>query len=80
MDAIARNKAILGKYNQIVTANYKEPSEDGMFDDCIKDVLEELQQEEDSDPDEESDDRSRESFIKYQIRDKDFGHATTMQT
>ena len=47
-----------------------------MFDDCTKDVLEELQQEEDSDPDEESDDTSL--IHDSQIRNKDFGRVIIM--
>ena len=42
MDATTRNKAIINKYKQLNVANYKEPGQDGMFDNCIKDVLQEL--------------------------------------
>ena len=35
-------------------ANYKEPGLNGLFDDCTKDMIKELQEEEMSDLDEES--------------------------
>ena len=30
------------RYKTLVTTHYKEPGQDGQFDDCAKDVLEEL--------------------------------------
>ena len=38
-NATTRNKAILDKCKELVTANYKEPGQDGMSDDCTRDVL-----------------------------------------
>ena len=52
MDLTKRNKAILEKHKQIVVSNYKEPTMDGNFDDCTKEVLKELE-DDDSDTDEE---------------------------
>ena len=64
MDATTRNRAILEKYKQIVIANYKEPGQDGKFDDCTKEVLKELMQDEDSDP-EEAVEESVESLLMF---------------
>ena len=55
MEATAKNRLIIDKYEELVLANYKEPDLNGHFDDCTKDVLKELYvQEEMSDSDEES--------------------------
>ena len=42
MDDTPRNRAIMERYKTLVTTHYKEPGQDGQFDDCTKDVLEEL--------------------------------------
>ena len=42
MDDTTRNRAIMERYKTLVTTHYKELGQDGQFDDCIKDVLEEL--------------------------------------
>ena len=55
MEATAKNRLIIDKYEELVLANYKEHDLNGYFDDCTKDVLKELYvQEEMSDSDEES--------------------------
>ena len=55
MEATAKNRLITDKYKELVLTNYKEPHQNGHFDDCTKDVLKELYvQEEMSDSDEES--------------------------
>ena len=55
MKATARNREIIDKYKQLVLTSYKEPDKNGLFDDCTKDILKELQQEEEiSDSEEES--------------------------
>ena len=40
MDDTPRNRAIMERYKTLVTTHYKEPGQDGQFDDCTKDVLE----------------------------------------
>ena len=54
IEATSKNRLIIDKYKELV--NFKEPSQNGHFDDCTKDVLKELhvQEEEMSDSDEES--------------------------
>jgi len=52
MDTTTRYREIPEKYKKIVIANYKEPGQDGKFDDCTKEVLKELKQDKDSDPEE----------------------------
>ena len=42
MDDTPRNRAIMEIHKTLVTKHYKEPGQDGQFDDCTKDVLEEL--------------------------------------
>ena len=42
MDDTPRNGAIMERYNTLVTTHHKEPGQDSQFDDCTKDVLEEL--------------------------------------
>ena len=55
MEATARNREVIDKYKQLVLTSYKEPDKNGLFDDCTKDILKELQQEEEiSDSEEES--------------------------
>ena len=41
------------RYKKLVTTHYKEPGQDGQFDDCTKDVLEELCEDDYSDAEEE---------------------------
>ena len=40
MDDTPSNTAIMERYKTLVTTYYKEPGQDGQFDDCTKDVLE----------------------------------------
>ncbi|CAH3135379.1 unnamed protein product [Porites lobata] len=47
------NRAIMERYKTLVTTHYKEPGQDGQFDDCTKEVLEELCEDDYSDADEE---------------------------
>ena len=55
MDATAMGRQILDRYKQLVMTKYKEPDLNGLFDDCTKDILKELQREEEtSDSEEES--------------------------
>ena len=54
MEATARNREIIDKYKQLVLTSYKEPDKNGLFDDCTKDILKELQQEEEISDSEES--------------------------
>ena len=49
MDDTVRNRAIMERYKTLVTRHYKEPVQDCQFDDCTKDVLEELCKDDDSD-------------------------------
>ena len=49
MEAMTRNTKIINKHKQLVMTSYKEPERKGLFDDCIKDILQELQQEDDID-------------------------------
>ena len=51
-EATTRNREIINKYKQLVVTSYKEPDKNGLFDDCSKDILQELQQEDDIDSDE----------------------------
>ena len=53
MDDTPRNRAIMERYKTLVTTHYKEPGQDGQFDDCTKDVLEELCEDDYSDAEEE---------------------------
>ena len=53
MDDTPRNRAIMERYKTLVTTHYKEPVQDGQFDDCTKDVLEELCEDDYSDAEEE---------------------------
>ena len=53
MDDTPRNRAIVERYKTLVTTHYKEPGQDGQFDDCTKDVLEELCEDDYSDAEEE---------------------------
>ena len=53
MDDTPRNKAIMERYKKLVTTHYKEPGQGGQFDDCTKDVLEELCEDDYSDAEEE---------------------------
>ncbi|KAJ7356187.1 hypothetical protein OS493_025938 [Desmophyllum pertusum] len=53
MDDTPRNRAIMERYKTLVTTQYKEPGQDGKFDDCTKDVLEELCEDDYSDAEEE---------------------------
>ena len=48
-----RNRAIMERYKTLVTTHYKEPGQDGQFDDCTKNVLEELCEDDYSDAEEE---------------------------
>ena len=48
-----RNKEIMGRYKTLVTTHYKEPGQDGQFDDCTIDVLEKLCEDDYSDAEEE---------------------------
>ena len=54
MEATARNGEIIDKYKQLVLNSYKEPDKNGLFDDCTKYILKELQQEEEISDSEES--------------------------
>ena len=54
MEATTRNREIINKYKPSVVTSYKEPDRNGLFDDCTKDILQELQQEDDIDSDEGS--------------------------
>lgn len=49
MDDTTRNKAIIERYKTLLTTHYKKPGQDGQFDDCTKDVLEELSEDDYSD-------------------------------
>ena len=51
---IPRNRVILERCKTLVTTHYKEPRQDGQFDDCTKDVLEELCEDDYSDAEEVS--------------------------
>ena len=42
MDDTPKNRTIMERYKTLVTTHYKEPGQDGQFDNCTKDVLEEL--------------------------------------
>ena len=53
MDDTPRNRAIMERYKTLVTTHYKEPGQDGQFDDCTKDVLEELCEDDYPDAEEE---------------------------
>ena len=53
MDDTPRNRALMERYKTLVTTHYKEPGQDGQFDDCTKDVLEELCEDDYSDAEEE---------------------------
>ena len=48
-----RNREIMERDKTLVTTHYKEPGQDGQFDDCTKDVLEELCEDDYSDAEEE---------------------------
>ena len=54
MEATTRDRKIINKYKPLVVTSYKEPDRNGLFDDCTKDIIQELQQEDDIDSDEES--------------------------
>ena len=60
---IPRNRAIMERYKTLVTIHYKEPGQDGQFDDCTKNVLEELCEDDYSDAEEELKAKSRKSRI-----------------
>ena len=47
-----RNRVILERCKTLVTTHYKEPGQDGQFDDCTKDALEELCEDDYSDVEE----------------------------
>ena len=49
MDDTPRNRAIMERCKTLVTTHCKEPGQDGQFDDCTKDVLEELWEDDYSD-------------------------------
>jgi len=53
IDDTPRNRAIIERYNTLVTIHYKEPGQDGQFDDYTKDVLEERCEDDYSDTEEE---------------------------
>ena len=53
MDDTPKNRAIMERYKTLVTTHYKEPGQNGQFDDCTKDVLEELREDDYSDAEEE---------------------------
>ena len=53
MDDTPRNRAIMERYKKLVTTHYKEPGQGGQFDDCTKDVFEELCEDNYSDAEEE---------------------------
>ena len=36
------NRVIMERYKTLVSTHYKEPGQDGQFEDCTKEVLEEL--------------------------------------
>ena len=52
-DDTQKNRAIMERYKTLVTTHYKEPGQNGQFDDCTKDVLEELREDDYSDAEEE---------------------------
>ena len=39
MDDTPRNRAIMERYKTLVTRHYKDPEQDGQFDDCTKDCI-----------------------------------------
>jgi len=53
IDDTPRNRAIIERYNTLLTTHYKEPGQDGQFDDYTKDVLEEPCEDDYSDTEEE---------------------------
>ena len=53
MDDTPRNRAIMERYQTLATTHYKDPVQDGQFDDCTKDVLEEPCEDDYSDAEEE---------------------------
>ena len=53
MDDTPRNRSVMERYKTLVTTHYKEPGQDGQFDDCAKDALEELYEDDYSDAEEE---------------------------
>ena len=53
MDDTLRNRAIMERYKTLITTHHREPGQDGQFDDCTKDVLEELYEDDHSDAEEE---------------------------
>ena len=54
MEATTRKREIINKSKQLVVTSYKEPDKNGLFDDCTKDIFQELQQEDDIDSDDGS--------------------------
>ena len=53
MDDTTKNRVIMERYKTLVTTHYKEPGQNGQFDDCTKNVLEELCKDDYSDAEEE---------------------------
>ena len=53
MDDTPRNRAIMERYKTLVTTHYKDPGQDGQFEDRTKDVSEELCKDDYSDAEEE---------------------------
>ena len=53
VDDTPRNRAIMERYTALVTIHYKEPGQDSQFDDCTKNVSEELCEDDYSDAEEE---------------------------
>ena len=39
MDDTPRNRTIMKRYKTLVTGHYKDPEQDGQFDDCTKDCI-----------------------------------------
>lgn len=54
MEVMTRNRETFNKYKQLAVTSYKELDRNGLFDDCAKDILQELQQDDDVDSDKES--------------------------
>ena len=54
IEVMTRNRETFNKYKQLAMISYKELDRNGLFDDCTKGILQELQQDNDIDSDKES--------------------------
>ena len=52
IDVSEKNEAIMKRFKQLITDNYKEPDVDGKFEDCTEEVLQELIQQDESNDEE----------------------------